>query len=96
MRSPGLRWLADGDAMLLPCGDEHGLRGREDAEYVPLGELLPPPPWNDVPVVRHGGNGAVTHIVCGFLQCDELSFAPILRHLPRLVHVSPGTARDNG
>lgn len=96
MDSSTPRWLANGDAMLLPYGDEHRLRGRKDADYVPLGALLPPPPWSGVPVVQHGGGGAITHIVCGFLQCDELLFAPILRHLPRLIHVNPVASGDNG
>lgn len=91
----GLRQLGEGDAMLLPYGDGHGLRGREDADYVPLGTLLSPPPWNDIPVVHHGGGGKTTHIVCGFLQCDELFCAPVLRHLPRLIHVNPGVAGHN-
>jgi hypothetical protein len=42
-------------------------------------------------VLRHGGEGA-TQLVCGFLQCDELRFHPILRHLPGIIHVSPSTA----
>jgi AraC-like DNA-binding protein len=91
----GPRQLADGDAMLLPYGDGHGLRGHERADYVPLGTLLSPPPWNDIPVVRHGGGGTTTHIVCGFLQCDELFCAPVLRHLPKLIHVNPSAAGDN-
>jgi len=90
------RWLANGDAMLLPYGDGHGLHGQEDTDYVPLGALLPPPPWSGLPVVEHGGGGAITHIVCGFLQCDELLFAPILRHLPRLIHVNPDAAGHSG
>lgn len=92
----GLRWLGTGDAMLLPFGDGHGLRGQDPADYVPLGSLLPPPPWDDIAVVLHGGGGATTHIVCGFLQCDELFCAPILRHLPRLIHVNPRGLENGG
>jgi AraC-like DNA-binding protein len=51
--------------------------------------LLPPPPWTGIPVVEHGGSGAGTSIICGFLQCDELLFHPVLRHLPPLLHVAP-------
>ncbi|MGO9392503.1 AraC family transcriptional regulator [Rhodoblastus sp.] len=87
-------WLAEGDAVLLPYGDSHGLCGREAAAVVEVGSLLPPPPWADILVVEHGGAGAKTSIICGFLQCDELLFHPLLRYLPRLLRVSPN--EDSG
>jgi len=83
-------WLAEGDAVLLPHGDGHGLRGREPAAAVEVGQLLPPPPWANDVVVEHGGAGGKTSIVCGFLQCDELMFHPLLHHLPHILHVNPG------
>ncbi len=82
-------WLAEGDAVLLPHGDSHRLGGREAAAPMEIGELLPPLPWRSRPMVEYGGTGANTSIICGFLQCDELLFHPILRHLPPLLHVSP-------
>ena len=81
-------WLAEGDAVLLPYGDGHGLNGREAAAAVEASRLLPPPPWADILVVEHGGLGANTSVICGFLQCDELLFHPLLRHLPRVLHVN--------
>ncbi len=83
-------WLQAGDAVLLPYGDAHVLHGREAACSVPAAELLPAPPWPDILRVEHGGEGDRTRIVCGFVQCDELLFHPLLRHLPALMHVSPG------
>ena len=50
-------WLAEGDAVLLPYGDGHGLNGREAAAAVEASRLLPPPPWADILVVEHGGLG---------------------------------------
>lgn len=85
-------WLSEGDAVLLPYGDSHRLGGRQATETLPIAELLPASSWNDVPVVEHGGAGDVTRIICGFVQCDELMFDPILRHLPVLLHIRPGTA----
>ncbi|MGH8506773.1 MAG: AraC family transcriptional regulator [Stenotrophobium sp.] len=84
-------WLDQGDAVLLPYGISHRLGSRDAAETVPLGQLLPPRPWSDMPVVRHGGTGTDTDtgIICGFVQCDELLIHPILRHLPVLLHVRP-------
>jgi AraC-like DNA-binding protein len=88
-------WLEAGDAVLLPYGDIHILHGREAAVAVPAEQLLPPPPWPDILRVRHGGDGGCTRIVCGFVQCDELLFHPLLRHLPAVMHVSPGRDPDD-
>lgn len=88
-------WLDEGDAVLLPYGDAHTLAGRETAAAVPVGPLLPSPPWRDIVDLRHGGDGARTRLICGFLQCDELLFHPILRHLPALIHVSPGAGPED-
>ena len=82
-------WLDNGDAVVLPYGDQHRLGGKEVAASVQVGQLLPQPPWSAPPLIEHGGSGATTRIICGFLQCDELLFHPILRHLPALLHVSP-------
>lgn len=89
-------WLDDGDAVLLPHGQSHRLRGIAAADPVPVGRLLPGPPWRDVLVVEHGGEGERASVVCGFLHCDEMPFDPILRDLPPLLHVghrAPGEDR---
>ena len=88
-------WLSAGDALLLPYGDRHRLGGREAAATIPVGQLLPPPPWRDILVVEHGGAGPGTSIICGFLQCDDLLFRPMLRHLPILLHVRPQAGADD-
>ncbi|MGH8456829.1 MAG: cupin domain-containing protein, partial [Stenotrophobium sp.] len=68
-------WLNEGDAVLMPYGTSHLLSGKEAAASVPLGQLLPRPPGGDDDlVVEYGGAGAVTSIICGFVQCDELLF----------------------
>lgn len=84
-------WLEEGDVVLLPYGDAHTLGGREQAATLPVGPMLPPQPWRDIFVIGHGGAGAMTSLICGFLQCDELLFHPLLRHLPALIQVSPGS-----
>ena len=89
-------WLDAGDAILMPYGDGHDLFGDKKADQgVSPGQMLPPPPWSDIQVARlDGGGGAFTHLICGFLQCDELLFHPILHHLPVLMHVRPGGSDD--
>jgi AraC-like DNA-binding protein len=61
----------------------------ERAEPVPIAELLPPPPWQGVPVCRFNGGGQNTGVVCGYLKCDELLFNSFMRHLPPVFRVRP-------
>src|SRR5690606_38652940 len=53
-------WLDEGDAVLLPYGTRHELMGRGNASPLPVGQLMPPAPWNGIPVVEHGGTGEAT------------------------------------
>lgn len=84
--------LGAGEAVVLPYGDRHVMGDPGDAAPVPVAQLLPPPPWTTMPVMRHGGGGPATRILCGYLHCEDLLFHPLLRALPPLIHVQPTTA----
>ncbi|MBS0522474.1 MAG: AraC family transcriptional regulator [Proteobacteria bacterium] len=77
--------LRGGDVVLFPRNDFH-LMGSD------LG--LPPASAADVVLadgrdrigtIRHGGGGAATSIVCGFLGCDLLMANPIVSALPAAI-----------
>lgn len=78
-----------GDLALIPNGDGHVLRSQEGTPCVPLADRLPPKPWHQVPVVRAGGVGATTRILCAYLHCDPLAFPWLLGALPPLFRVRP-------
>src|SRR6185436_11461071 len=42
---------------------------------------------DDVPLVRHGGGGAVARLVCGYLACHSSLFDTLLAALPRVMVV---------
>lgn len=54
-----------------------------------LDTLLPTPPWDRLPSIRHGGGGESTEIVCGYLESDDPLFDPMLRALPALFVARP-------
>jgi AraC-like DNA-binding protein len=89
-------WAGAGDVIVLPYGDAHRMGGTEAASCVPVGTLIDPPPWDRLPVIRHGEGGPATHVVCGYLVCDDPLFDPRLRALPRVFVVRPpdGPARE--
>jgi len=82
-------WASAGDVIVLPYGDQHTIGGAEPTEPVPITSVLPPPPWERLPIVRHGHGGSRTDIVCGFLHSDDVLFDPALRALPPLFVVRP-------
>jgi AraC-like DNA-binding protein len=81
--------LCAGDVVVLPYADQHIVGSPERVPPSPIGELIPPPPWDQFPVVRYGGGGERTTIVCGYLHCDDPIFNPLLRTLPPLFSVQP-------
>ena len=81
--------LEAGDIAIFPFADRHKLGHPDLANAVPVGELLPAPPWTAFPVLRHGGGGAPASMVCGYLYSDDLPFNPVLASLPPFIRVRP-------
>jgi len=79
-----------GDVIVLPYGHQHVVHGEDPAnEIPPITSLMDPPPWESLPVVRHGGGGPRTDLVCGYLVSDDPLFDPGLAALPDVFVVRP-------
>ena len=87
-------WATRGDVMVLPYGDPHTIGGEAPASCVSMLQLLDPPPWAEMPVVHHGGGGAETDLVCGYLYSGDPLFDPALRAFPQafVVRLPDGAA----
>jgi len=88
-------WATEGDVIVLPYGDRHTIGGESPADAVPILTLLDPPPWDDMPFLRHGGGGPRTELVCGYLYSEDPLFDPTMRALPPVfvVHLPAGAGR---
>jgi AraC-like DNA-binding protein len=75
-------WASKGDVLVVPYGDDHTIGGEAPASCVSILTLLDPPPWAEMPVIQHGGGGAETDLVCGYLSSDDPLFDPALRVFP--------------
>jgi len=75
-------WASEGDVIVLPYGDRHTIGGEVPAASVPIMTLLDAPPWSTMPLLRHGGGGARTDLVCGYLFSEDPLFDPAMRALP--------------
>jgi AraC-like DNA-binding protein len=89
-------WASEGDVIVLPYGDRHTLGGEGDADRVSILALLDPLPWSDLPVLRHGGGGTRTDLVCGYLFSEHPLFDPVMRALPTVfvVRLPPGPGTE--
>ncbi|MBY3035756.1 AraC family transcriptional regulator [Rhizobium laguerreae] len=86
--------LEAGDVLVFPFGTGHQLGAGRDGKLVLPTRDLPQKPWREIPVLRYGDETQGVRLLCGYLQWDGLSFAPLRRALPRLIHVRTRAAND--
>lgn len=67
--APALPVLA-GEIVLLPRNDAHVLGSTVGLPPQVIDDQIHPPGERTPAVLRHGGGGAPTHIICGYLGCD--------------------------
>jgi AraC family transcriptional regulator, alkane utilization regulator len=77
--------IAAGEVIIFPHNHEHLLGSNLDAPPVAADELVRASPGSGLPVIRHGGGGERTRIVCGFLGCDRLAGNPLTASLPAVL-----------
>jgi AraC-like DNA-binding protein len=87
--------LRAGEIVLLPRCDPHTLASGPGLKPIPAHTLVQPSADGGLAQIRHGGGGAPTHIVCGFLGSEEL-YNPLLATLPSVLtlDVNQGASRD--
>lgn len=88
--------LEEGDVLVFPLGTGHQLgAGTGGRSITPTGDL-PQKPWREIPILRYGDAASEVRLLCGFLQCDALAFAPLKQALPQLIHVRTRGANEHG
>jgi AraC-like DNA-binding protein len=80
--------LESGDMVVLPHDEAHLIGSDLQLPPASLAALAQRPGWKQLPLVRHGGGGDRTTLVCGFLACDPRLCRPILSALPNLLKVN--------
>jgi AraC-like DNA-binding protein len=78
-----------GEIVLLPRNDPHVLGSAPGIPPLVIDHLVQPPAGSGPATLRHGGGGAVTQIVCGFVGCDVPN-NPLVATLPVLLRLSVG------
>ena len=84
--------VSGGDVVLFPQDDRHVMGS--DLQMAPLGEEGTGTPEVAVAPefvqIRHGGGGASTRFVCGYLQCNRSMCRPLFEALPRMLRIPIG------
>lgn len=79
--------LHAGDIVVFPFGTGHQLGAGEGGRHIiPTGDL-PQKPWSRTPVLQYGDGPDLVRLLCGYLHCEVLDFAPLQRILPKLIHI---------
>lgn len=88
--------MSPGDLVILPLGDLHVMASdlalppppvEQSLSVIPA--LFANVPPGRLPQMVYGGDGPVSNLVCGYLQCDQ-AFNPLLGALPQAVLVRLG------
>jgi AraC-like DNA-binding protein len=80
--------LGPGEIVLLPRNDLHLMGSDLGMRPVMSSEIIQPPKNGGLFTIRHGGNGACTRMVCGFLGCDSAESNPVFATLPPVLKLS--------
>jgi len=83
--------LETGDIVAFPFGTPHMLGAGNGERLLDPGGDLPSKPWNAGPILRYDDGAPQVRLLCGYIQCEAMDFAPFRQVLPRFIHV-----RTNG
>lgn len=82
------------EAVIFPRNDKHLMHGTEAAQARSALDVARIPKPGDLMAIDHGGGGATTRIVCGFLGGPALAGDPLVTSLPSILIYDGKTARS--
>jgi AraC-like DNA-binding protein len=80
--------LGPGEVVLLPRNDLHLLGSDLALPPVMGSDVIQPPEDGGLFSIHHGGGGARTRLVCGFLGCDSADGNPVISTLPAALRLN--------
>jgi len=86
------RRLEPGDLALVPHGEGHRLSSEPGTPAPRLDELQHEKFSDRYAILRHGGGGAATSLVCGAVRFDHPAAHHLIKFLPRVIHVEASSS----
>jgi AraC family transcriptional regulator, alkane utilization regulator len=80
--------LRSGEVVLFPRNDLHLLGSDLALPPVMSRDIIQPPTDGGLFSIHHGGDGARTRLVCGFLGCDSVHGNPVISTLPAAMRLT--------
>lgn len=81
------RLLQQGSLTLVPHGGGHRIRSAPTAEVVPLFDIPVERISDRYEVMRHGGDGDLTHLTCGVVSFDHVVGQQLVMQLPKVLQI---------
>jgi AraC-like DNA-binding protein len=88
------RLLEPGDLALVPHGQGHRLGDDPGSRPAPLDELHHEHVSDRYAILRHGGGGAATSLICGAVRFDHPAAHHLVALLPSIIHVRASSGRQ--
>ncbi len=95
LRVPGYArpiMLSAGDVTVFMHGDPHALLDSPNARALPPSVVLDGQDVTNFGPVRYGGDGPQATVLCGYFKFERDSWNPVIRALPRFIHVHDSEA----
>lgn len=80
--------LGPGEVVLFPRNDLHLMGSDLSMPPVMGSDVIQPPEDGGLFSIHHGGGGALTRLVCGFLGCDNADDNPVISTLPAALRLN--------
>jgi AraC-like DNA-binding protein len=85
-------WIGVGDLALVPHGEGHFLRSEPGARAPGILELERELVSDRYEVLRHGGGGAPTTLICGAVRFEHPAARNLIEILPRTIHIEASSS----
>jgi AraC-like DNA-binding protein len=87
--------VSAGELVLFPQNEPHTLANDVGSKSIRARDLIQKSPDGGLLRIEHGGGGAPTRLVCGFLASEE-KYNPLISTLPKLIKIDVrcGTSRE--
>jgi AraC family transcriptional regulator, alkane utilization regulator len=85
--------LCAGEIVIFPHGSPHIMSSDARLKPTPISDLLPPFPFQGIPMIELGSFQKTDRFICGYLYCDQ-RFNPLIGALPEILFVHSREHRD--
>ncbi|MCU7851979.1 MAG: AraC family transcriptional regulator [Candidatus Thiodiazotropha sp. (ex Monitilora ramsayi)] len=79
--------LRQGSLALVPHGNGHTIRNNRNNRTLPLFDIPVERVSDRYEVMRHGGDGELTHLTCGVVRFDHIAGQQLIDHLPKVLQI---------